>query len=118
MPQTVDIQEAAKFDYELQTYLSDEENGMVASRSDSSDASSSSTLLGSEIESKVDHNDIEKAGTEVLGTRSSVGTSRARLLLWMALNTLASILIVRPNLYSTTDQDLRVPGLYKQGHLR
>lgn len=112
------MQEAAKFDFELQSYLSDEENHMFPSRGDSSDASSSSTLLGSEIESKVDHVDIEKAGAEVLGTQSSVGTSRARLLLWMAVNTSASILIVRPNLYGTTDQDLRAPGLYKQGHLR
>ncbi len=97
MPQTIDLQKAAEVDYEVQPYSSDKENGMTASRSDSSDVSSLSTLVGSEIENMVDHIDIEKAGVEVLGTQSSVGRSRARLLLWMASNTLASILIVRPN---------------------
>lgn len=117
MPQTI-----AKVGYEVQLYPNDEKNGTTASRSDSSDGSSLSTLVGSEIGNMVDHIDIEKAGAEVLGTQSSAGRSRARLLLWMALNTLASISIVRSNTLShfkPLQTKTYVPvGLCKQGHLR
>ena len=105
MAQEIEMQGAEEANYELKPYLSDKDSGMTASLSDGSDTSSASTLLGSEIGNKVDLLDVEKVATEVLGGQGATRASRASLLLWMTLNTVATIAIVRPNLSSNSDQD-------------
>ena len=102
-------------EFGLELYLGDgDKDGMTAlSRSNSSDAD---TLLGSEIEKlTVDHLDVEKkAGAIGVVT---VHTGRARLLLWMALNTVATISIVSGALASPISKELTLfTGLRKQIH--
>ena len=115
MAPKIEMQEVAAADYQFKAYLSEEESGMTASLapSDSSDVSSSSTLLGSETENKSELIDIEKAATEALGRQSARRTTRTQLLLWMTLNTVATVSIVRPHLYRNRDQDSRISGLYE-----
>ena len=115
MAPQIEMQEVAGADYEFKAYLSEEESGMTASLapSDSNDVSSSSTLLDSETENKSELIDIEKAATEALSRQSARRTTRTQLLLWMTLNTVATVSIVRPYLVRNRDQDSRISGLYE-----
>ena len=120
MAPNIKMQEAVGVECELKSYLSEEESGTTASLapSDSSEVSSARTLWGFETEDKGEVVDVEKAATEALGRQSAKRTSRVHLLVWMTLNTVATVSIVSENTHSVKDQDSCISGLYEQSHLR
>ena len=69
-------------------------NIMEAAEENDDDRTSTSTLVNQEKEKKL-YVDLEKNESEALGAQVTTTTNRLKLFIWMVVNTLATIGIVR-----------------------